>query len=114
MATNLLRRTQYYINPPLVPAFLYKRSKLAWQRLMVWSYREYQERIKQTSKRGHLKELQVHSGSYTPMRVMAELPSFRSICVFLKQNPKLWDSFDRNEQKFLVKAFKLNGLLQRT
>jgi len=71
---------QYFIQPPSLPEFMFKRNKQAWYEIMSWSYREYRERINHNARHGHMRELTVQHREYSPIRILAELHGFRRLC----------------------------------
>jgi hypothetical protein len=105
---------QYYIQPPSLPRFIYGTSNKAWVELMVWSYKEYQERLKQLPKRGYYKELTYQARSYSPIRVLAEMQGFRGICAMLQRNPRVWNNFNARQRQYIRKAFQLRDHLMRS
>jgi len=104
--------SQYYIQPPSVPDFVYKVSIQAWYELMVWSYREYRERIHQNPARGYLRETTEQAREYSPIRVLAEMRGFRRLCSIMPN--RVWDSLERQEQDYLICCLGLRDHLFRS
>ena len=104
--------SQYYIQPPNIPEFLYKISNLAWYKLMEWSYREYQERIRRNAMNGNYKEITVQSREYSPIRILAELHGFRRMCSIMTS--ETWKKFDGREKDYLIRCFEMRELLFRS
>ncbi len=107
------RPTQYYIAPPNIPEFMYKWSMGAWKELLLWSWNEYQERLKQNARRGNFRELTVQASEFSPERVLAEVHGFRKFCALLSQNEKLWNQFTRAQRRYIVRCYELRDLLLR-
>ncbi len=105
--------SQYYIQPPNIPEFLYRFSFEAWKNLMVWSWREYQERLKQYSRRGYYRELAIQASEFSPERILAEMPGFRKLCALLEKNESLWRKFTRQQKDYIIRCYNLRGLLLR-
>lgn len=107
------RPIQYYIQPPNIPQYLYKYSFEAWKELMLWSWHEYQERLKNYARRGHYRELAVQASEFSPERILAELHGFRTLCTLLSQNQELWNQFSRAQRKYITSCYELRDLLLR-
>ena len=103
--------SQYYIQPPNVPKYIYGFSNKAWENLMVWSYQEYRARLKELPKRGYLKELKFQSKEVSPYRVLAEMPGFRGLCAVLVKKPWMWNRLPKEQRDFIRKSFELRGHL---
>lgn len=107
------RPTQYYIPPPNIPQFMYRFSFKAWKDLMIWSWNEYQERLKQHSRRGHYRELAVQASEFSPERILAEMTGFRKLCALLSKNESLWKKFTYSQRDYLIRCYELRDLLLR-
>lgn len=106
-----MRNQQYYINPPNIPEYLYRSHFEAWRQLMIWSWNEYQERLKRLSRNGHYKELHVQASKFSPERVLAESTGFRKKCSIMTS--EVWDQFTRAQQDYLIRCYDLRDLLLR-
>jgi hypothetical protein len=78
---------------------------------MIWSYREYRERLKQLPRRGHLKELNYQARESSPLRVLAEMSGFRGLCAVLVKRPWMWNRLPKEQRDYIRKAFELRGYL---
>jgi len=103
--------SQYYIQPPSAPDFVYKISVRAWYDLMYWSYAEYKERINQNSTKGNYREVAVQAREYSPIRILAEMQGFRRLCSIMPS--RIWKMFERREQDYLTRCYELRDHLFR-
>lgn len=106
-----MRDRQYIIEPPSAPDYVYSSSVQAWFDIMVWSWREYQERLKRHSQKGYYRELNVQTREYSPMRILAEMHGFRRLCT--RMNPRIWGRFTARERQFIRRAYELRDILLR-
>jgi len=104
--------SQYYIKPPSVPDFVYKVSIQAWYELMVWSYKEYQERLRRNSLNGNYRELTKQSREYSPVRILAEMGGFRRLCSIMTS--EMWVRLKREEQDYLIRCYEMRDHLFRS
>lgn len=102
---------EYFIKPPSIPEFLFKRNRQAWYELMGWAYREYKYRLDHNAKKGYPREFVVQHREYSPIRILAEMRGFRKLCSIMTS--ELWDSFSRREQDFLIRCFDMRDKLFR-
>lgn len=103
--------SRYVIQPPSVPAFLYKFNVLAWLNLIVWAKKEYAARLRYHAKRGNRdKWLWLHHNS-SAIHVLAELPMFRSLCEIMPE--RIWKAFGRSEKTFFQVSYEMGKLLAR-
>lgn len=93
--------------------FMYRWSMSAWRELLLWSWNEYQERLKQYARRGHYRELKVQASEFSPERILAELHGFRKMCELLSRNESLWNKFTRPQRKYIASRHELRDLLLR-
>ena len=103
--------TQYYIQPPNIPDFIYKSKKMAWYYLMEWSYKEYQARLNQNARRGYILEHLETTREYSPIRILAEMRGFRRLCANMPQS--LWDTFTARERQYIRHCYEMRDYLLR-
>lgn len=103
--------TQYIIQPPDVPEFLYKRNYQAWKQLIDWAKAEFQARLIYLSENGYWKELRNLNQNYSPMRILAEMSGYRKLCSLL--SGELWNELTGRERVFIRRSFELRDILFR-
>lgn len=104
-------KSQYVIQPPNIPEFLYKSNSTAWKSLIVWANKEYEARLRYCAKNGYLKQwVWLHKNS-SPIRILAEMSKYRKFCSLLTEG--VWDMFSARERRFLRRSYELRELLFR-
>jgi len=104
-----MRNTQYCIQPPTFPMFMFKHNQSVWNKLVQWSKDEFQARLVYLSEHGYWRELKKMNEEYSPIRILAELHGYRRMCANMTQ--ELYDSFSGRERVFIRRAFELRDLL---
>lgn len=103
--------SQYVIQPPSIPEFLYKSNFSAWIALISWANKEYKARLRFCAKNGYFKEwIKLHK-EYSPIRILAEMPKYRKLCALLTEG--VWDMFSARERSFLRRSYEMRDLLFR-
>ena len=105
--------TQYVINPPSVPEFLYKSYSNVWLDLIEWAKQERKARLKYLSEHGYYKEYKRFLENDSPIKILAELTGYRKLCFFLTQNEGLWNRFTGRQRVFIRRAYELRDILKR-
>lgn len=103
--------SEYVIQPPNIPDFLFKKHKSAWDELIQWSQDEFQARLRYCASHGYWKELKSLNQNSSPAMVLAELHGLKKWCSLISQD--LWDSFGMRNRRTLRNAYQLRDLLRR-
>ena len=96
---------RFFIDPPDVPDFFYKRYGVqSYRKLIDWAVKEYRQAIWQFSKRGAMKAVKFYS-DVSPMYVLAFLPDMQKIFSLMTQ--EVWDQLTGRERVFLRRAYEI-------
>jgi hypothetical protein len=101
---------QYLAAPPDVPAFLSGRASNL-RSLIQWSKDEHQRWLIYCSNKGYFKGLKVLNEEYSPLRFLAEMPKFRSVCANISEAD--WNALTSRERAYIRKALQLRDQLFR-
>lgn len=104
--------SQYVIQPPSFPDFLFKTHVQPFEELIEWSKREYQARLIYCAEHGYWKTLKYINEEYSPYRILAELHGFRRYVSYLSSNAR-WATARKYTHRFVAKAFSLREHLFR-
>jgi len=104
--------SQYVIQPPSFPDFLFKSHIQPMEELVEWSKREYQARLIYCAEHGYWRELKYINEEYSPYRILAELRGFRRYVSLLSYNAR-WATARKYMHRFVSKAFSLREDLFR-
>ena len=105
-------RSQYVIQPPEYPEYLFKCYVQPMEELIEWSKKEYQARLIYCAENGYWRELKYINEEYSPYRILAELHGFRKYVSYLSKNAQ-WAVARKYTHRFVSKAFSLREHLFR-
>lgn len=103
--------SQYVVQPPSVPYFLYKGYSKPFKDLIEWARKEYASRLTYCAKHGYYKEHRRLTSDYSPKRILAELSGFRRVCALMTE--RAWNNLSRAERGFISDAFEMRDLLMK-
>lgn len=105
-----MRDTNFILQPPSVPMFLYKSHAGTWREHIKWARKEFQARIRYLAEHGEWKLLKWMNENSSPIRVLAELPDYPKMCA--KLDDGAWNRLSREEREFITGAYELRAMLQ--
>lgn len=101
--------SQYVIQPPSFPDFLFKTWVEPYRELMNWARQEYDARLKYCADRGYFKQHAYLTKNSSPIRILAELSGYRRFCSLITE--RVWDQFNPRERRFIRRAYEMRDLL---
>jgi len=104
--------SSYVIQPPSFPDVVFKMSTKPYLELMEWAKTEFNARLDYCAKHGYMREHRELTRNFSPVRILAELTSYRRFCSIMSE--RIWNEFRREERRFFVDAFELREFLMRT
>ena len=103
-------KSEYVIQPPEFPDFIFKRHIQPFEELIEWAKKEYQARLIYCAEHGYWKSLKYLNEEYSPYRILAELSGFRRYCAYLQYNAQ-WAGARKYTQRFITKSYQLRDML---
>ena len=101
----------YVTQPPNIPYFMFKSYSSAFEQMIAWANKEFQDRIRYCAERGYWRTLKYLNEEYSPYRLLAEVHGFRRMCSKIDQNT--WDKLPGRHRVFIRRAFELREILFR-
>jgi hypothetical protein len=103
--------SQYVVQPPQFPDFVFKSHSMPFSELVGWAKREYVERLNYLASKGYHKQHLFHTKNYSPKRILAEMSGFRRFCALVSW--RTWNELSRAERRFISDAFEMRDLLMK-
>lgn len=104
--------SQYVIQPPSFPDFIFKRWVSPYRKLMAWAKEEYNARLEYCASRGYFKQHAYLTRNSSPIRILAEVSGYRRFCSLITQ--EVWDQFTPRERVFIRRAFEMRDFLLKS
>lgn len=101
--------SQYVIQPPEFPEFLFRAYSRPLEELIEWAQKEYQARLLYCSQRGYMREYRIVNEQYSPIRILAELSGFGRFCSVTTS--QVWGRLSRKKRGFIMASYELRELL---
>ena len=109
--THSATSSEYIIQPPSFPDFVFKRSAIPYRELISWAEAEYRARLEFCAKNGYYKEHTRLTAEWSAKRILSQLSGFRRYCALL--NERVWNELERRQRRLLEDAFFLRDLIMR-
>jgi hypothetical protein len=101
----------YLTPPPNIPYFMFKRYSNAYEKMIAWAEKEFQDRLIYCADHGYWKTLKYLNEEYSPLRILAEVHGFRHMCSMLNQ--AVWNKLSGRHRVFIRKSYELRDILFR-
>lgn len=100
---------QYFVQPPSVPEYMYKRYATSLEDLVDWAKQEHRRWLQKSAERGYWKTVKHLNEEYSPIRILAEMKGFRRVCALITDD--VWRKLNRHDRDFIIAAYELRDML---